>query len=88
MYDKNLVCLLYSTATDMDFTNLKIAVTFNSNDQINETLSFNLPIVDDDVNEPEELFLLSLKREANPTPGITLQNDMLPCILQDDDGKY
>ena len=71
----------------MDFTNLEIAVMFDPNDKIEDTLSFNLPIVDDDINEPEEIFFLSLKREANPIPGIALLSHMLVCTLQDDDGE-
>ena len=63
-------------------------MTFDHNDMTEDTSSFNLPIVDDDINEPEEIFFLSLKREANPTPGITFSNRMFACALQDDDGKY
>ena len=79
----------YCTATDTDFTDLdlEIAVTFDHNDDINDTSSFILPIVDDEINEPEEIFFLSLKSEANPSAGITFQNLVLSCTVQDDDGK-
>ena len=63
-------------------------MTFDHNDMTEDTSSFNLPIVDDDMNEPEEIFFLSLRREANPTAGIALQHHTLPCKLLDDDGKF
>ena len=62
-------------------------MTFDHNDKTEDTSSCILPIVDDDINEPEEIFSLSLKPEAIPSAGVTLQNRTLFCTLQDDDGK-
>lgn len=79
-----------SSEHNEDFSTIRKAITFPGNSEI-QTVDIDIDIVDDDVTEMEESFVIYLQVLDTVSPGkVDLQNGRFATLARilDDDGKY